>query len=111
MKTTLRLITIIILVFAILTIAKSIYSQASKFKEIYQAEAEVAKLNRQQQDLETSLKNKKNPEFVEKEARDKLGYQRPGDVLYVILGSQGSSQGKESSDQKNWEEWVNFLFR
>ena len=111
MKTTLRLIIIIILVFASLTIAKSVYNQASKFKEIYQAEGKVAKFTQQQQDLKTTLENKKSPEFVEKQARDKLGFQKPGDVLYVILGPEGTSQETERSSQKNWEEWIDFLFR
>lgn len=96
---------------ASLAIARSVYNQASKFKEIYQAEAKAGKLTREQEDLKAGLEKEKSSFFLEKQARDKLGFQRPGDVLYVILGPEGATPDKEKTSRKNWEAWLDFLFR
>jgi cell division protein FtsB len=111
MKRLLRSVVIIILVFASLALSRSIYNQASRFKEIYQAEDKVGKLTKEQKDLGTLLEKRKSAFFLEKQARDKLGFQRPGDVLYVIFspGSVGEEKGKTNG--KNWEDWVDLLFR
>ena len=106
-----RLIIIIIFVFVSLAIARSIYNQTSKFKEIYQAESKAGKLTKEQEDLEADLEKKKSPGFLEKQARDKLGFQKPGDVLYVIFGQEGAALENEKISRKNWEAWIDFLFR
>lgn len=111
MKTTLRLSIIVFLVLASLTLTKNIYSQASKFKEIYQAESKVGKLTKQQEELKTTLEKQKSAGFLEKQARDKLGFQKPGDVLYVVLDQESSGKEKEKTNRKNWEGWLDFLFR
>ena len=92
-------------------LSKSIYSQASKFKEIYQAESEMQKLVKEQEDLKSALEKQKSTFFLEKQARDKLGYQKPGEVLYVVLDQEDARLEQEKIAKENWQAWVYFLFR
>ena len=111
MKTTLRLIIIIILVSASLILSKNIYTQASKFKEIYPAEAQVAELSKEQEALKSTLEKQTSAVFLEKQARDKLGFQKPGEIIYVVLDPEKSVQDNEKTNKKNWEGGVGFILR
>ena len=48
-----------------------------------------------------------SPEFVEREAREKLGYGKEGETL-LVLPNQNSTQYSEKSAQEegpNWRKW------
>jgi len=93
-------------------IGKSIYSQASKFQEIYQAESEVRKLAKENENLKTALEEQKSPLSLERDVRDKLGFQKPGDVLFVVPQKEDIlTNGSKKNTKKNWEEWFELLFR
>jgi len=111
MKTTLRLIIILLLASTSLALGRSIYGQASKFKEIYQAESKVSQLTKEQEDLKATFEEKKRPGFLEKQARDKLGFQKPGETLYVVLNQEAAGEGQDRTTKENWEAWIDLLFR
>lgn len=109
MKTTARIIIILVLVALAAALGRNIYSQASKFKEIYQAESKVRTLSKENQELEDKLKREKDTFFLEKQARDKLGYQRWGEVLYVVDAKERRAQETKEESRENWQKWVDLI--
>lgn len=109
MKTTARIIIILVLVALAAALGRNIYSQASKFKEIYQTESKVRILSKENQELENKLKREKDTFFLEKQARDKLGYQRWGEVLYVVDAKEKQAKDTEDKSRENWQKWVGLI--
>ena len=112
MKKTAQLLIVILLVAASITLAKNIHSQFSRFKEIYKAEREVRQLTQKKNILRKELDEVKSPFNLEKEARNKLGYQKPGEVLFVLPEQEIlEEKAKEEAKKKNWEEWRDLVLR
>jgi cell division protein FtsB len=75
---------------------------------------------RQLQNEHTNLQNQaghyRDPYVIESEARQQLGYARPGEHVVVVVGSnppgsqQTSSQATHSSSQNFWQTWWNIFF-
>lgn len=111
MKKTAQILIIVLLIAASVTLGKNIHSQSSRFKEIYEAEREVGNLTGINKDLEGELEKVKSSFNLEKEARDKLGYQKPGEVLFVVPESEVSEEKAEEKTKKNWEQWFELVMR
>jgi len=92
-----------------LAISKNVYNQILKFKDIQQTENKVQELAEKNTNLKAQKEEKNNPFFLEKEARDNLGYQKPGETLYVTKNVEEEQQRKKNK-QENWREWLNLLF-
>jgi cell division protein FtsB len=70
---------------------------------------QVAAAEKENQELATKLDYVKSPEFVEKEARDKLGYGKPGETIIVIPEQdkiQDTSSKIQGETEANWRRWV-----
>ena len=112
MKKTAQVLVIILLVVASITLTKNIHSQFSRFKEIYEAEREVGQLTQKKNVLRKELDEVKSSFNLEKEARNKLGYQKPGEVLFVVPEQEIlEEKAKEEAKNKNWEEWRDLVLR
>ena len=112
MKTFFRAVVIIALLAVVVGVGRSVYNQTSKFQEIYKAEGKAAQLQKENENLELALEKGKSNFYLEIRARDKLGFQKPGDVLYVTP-EKGKASGKNEESKKlaNWQAWLNLLFR
>ena len=112
MKTFFRTVVTISLLAIVVGVSRSVYNQTSKFQEIYNAEGKAAQLQKENEELKLSLEEGKSNFSLEKQARDKLGFQKPGDVLYVITDKDKDlEQDEESKKLANWQAWLNLLFR
>ncbi|OGY25675.1 MAG: hypothetical protein A2Z11_04440 [Candidatus Woykebacteria bacterium RBG_16_43_9] len=111
MKTFFRSLILVILLVTITAIGRSVYNQSSKFKEINRAESKVSQLEKENEKLKTTLGEENSNFFLEKQARDKLGYQKSGDVLYVVPEKEKASNEEKIAKISNWKEWINLLFR
>jgi cell division protein FtsB len=109
MRLVVQLLVILILGVATTALVKDVYIQATKFKEISGIENKVNSASKENQELKKKLDQSKSSFSMEKEARSKLGYQKPGEVLYVV--SLEGSNTKETSNQENWQMWVDLFFR
>ncbi len=72
---------------------------------------EKAKLDNKK--LTERLSEVQSDEFVEREARDKLGYGKPGETI-LILPNQNSAQYTEKGTQENksnWRRWCDLYIR
>jgi len=102
---------ILVLVISIIAVGRSIYGQLSKFKEIYEAERTVQKLSSENTGLKSQSEQGKTSAFIEGRARDKLGYQKPGETLYVIDMEKEQQEQGGKAGQENWQKWVGILLR
>ncbi len=81
-----------------------------------EAQVEAAKIENIQLKGKLALVN--SPEYVEKEAREKLGYGREGEVMVLlpqekeeVLGQTTASvDGKEEKPKANWQKWWELYF-
>lgn len=105
-----RIISIVAIILILLTI-KNIISSINRLRDT----AEVAKrqeeqLRHQQQThafLQEQLKYVQTDEFVEQEARNKLGLVKQDE--YVVLApppTKNSENEEDRSDDPNWKKWI-----
>jgi cell division protein FtsB len=67
--------------------------------EIRKVQANLDKLNKENQELEQEVKDlKTDPRLIEKIARDDLGLARPGEVIIRI--PQGQAQGQDAAGKR-----------
>jgi cell division protein FtsB len=78
-------------------------------ERVEDAQKQVTIAEAEQKQLESRLEYVKSEEFIEKEARDKLGYGKPGEEI-VVIPEQDSAQYSILSTQgtkiPNWRRWV-----
>lgn len=69
-------------------------------KAVEQAKAENDRLKKE-------LSRVSDPAVIEKEARDKLGYGRPGETIVIIPQSESTKSQIPSSkkEEANWRKW------
>ncbi|KKS32986.1 MAG: Septum formation initiator [Candidatus Amesbacteria bacterium GW2011_GWA2_42_12] len=79
-----------------------------------EAKKEVSDLKKENSSLQEKLVYVNSPEFVEKEARDKLGYGREGEVI-LVLSDQNANLKSQISNPKtevpNWKRWWDLYIR
>jgi len=112
MKLAAQLLIVIALLTTSFVLINNIRGQINRFGEIYNSEIKAQKLAEQNKSLKEKLEKQKGNMFLEKQARDKLNYQRKGEVLYVIP-DQGKTNERRPSNTKqaNWQEWVELMLR
>jgi cell division protein FtsB len=67
--------------------------------------ADAQNLNKQ---LKDKLLEVQTPQYMEREAREKLGYGKPGEVVLVIPGQDQTSNHKlqtTTNNEPNWVKW------
>ena len=93
----------------------SIYGRGGRVGELV---AEVAGLEEEKEALEKEQAFRQTPEFVEREARDKLRMVREGERILVLPGGQDEESSKfkvqNSKNEEirpNWKKWVEFWLK
>ncbi len=83
-------------------------------RELKSLEDEIAELEGQSLELAEMIKYLRSDEFVEREAREKLNMQRPGEKVVLIpekekLLTQVAGDANRQ-DRKNWQLWFEYFF-
>jgi len=74
---------------------------------VNEARRELAQAQTENGRLEARLKEVQSPEFVEREARERLGWGREGEVV-LLLPEQKMDNGQlkiENESKPNWRKW------
>lgn len=78
-------------------------------EQVTAAEARLEGLKMENLQLKGELNEARSPEFIEKEARDKLGYGREGELMVLLPPTPTPTvtpQPENSlSDLPNWQKW------
>jgi cell division protein FtsB len=74
---------------------------------VEEATQSVKEAQEENQRLKAKLGEVQTPEFMEREAREKLGYGREGEIVLVMPDEQNSKSEILSSkeDEANWVRW------
>jgi len=108
-----KFLPIFLLVFFFLIIGFLVFSNYRITKKRTELQAQIENLKSQIRELEekkaklqSAISNSNNPEFLEKEARDKLGLKKPGEEVMVVWPSK-KEEGFTTVERKNF--WQIFL--
>jgi len=106
-KKFLKLALILVFLISIFSISQSVWNSYSKLGTLKGSETEIARLKAENKKLEEEKKFRQSDFYVEKQAREKLGLAREGEVVYLDEKSaSSSSQAAEEEKIANWLSWV-----
>lgn len=110
-----RLITFLISIislFFIVNISRSIYELWQKGSVLSERQVVHDVLQKENAELEQKLAEAESPEFIEKQAREKLNLQKEGEVVVVL--PKNFDQFKPLVEDKmvaaNWQQWWKLFF-
>lgn len=101
--------------YLIVSLSRNIFSLIKKGEEIKRESLKVEKLRAENEELKGQLEYASSPEFIEKEAREKLGLAKEGEQVVVlpenveeIVLDKEKDKGKE--ELPNWKRWYRLFF-
>ncbi len=114
MKKVVYLLILIISLFIINNLIRSIFSLWQKHDLIGEAQKELQQEKNENQKLQDQLDRVKRTEFVEEEARNKLFMVKPGEKVVIMGNTPSDSEQKKSSPKEIvipiWQQWWNLFF-
>lgn len=115
MKNKLLLLALVILgLCLIVSLSRDIINLIQKEKEIKKSQLEVEELEVKNEELEKQLEYVKSAEFIEKEAREKLGLAREGETIAILPENIEELVGAEKKEKEeelpNWKRWLKLFF-
>ncbi len=103
-------------VFLVVNLSRSIIDLWQKGGLLDKEEERYAKARLENEELTKQYEQIQTPEYIEKEARDKLGLGREGEVVVVLPPNKDQSTDQLSNKVKDnevkavWRKWVEVLF-
>jgi len=111
---TVQLIALLGLLGAILGLSRSLYGLLTKNTLLNDRIRTLRVLQNDKMILEKQLMDAKKPEFIEREARNKLNLSKEGETVILIdtksLDSTMSGSVSQQNSQANWKQWWNLFF-
>ncbi|MBI2195934.1 MAG: septum formation initiator family protein [Candidatus Levybacteria bacterium] len=107
-----RLLTGIILLvglYLISSLTKSTYSLWQKTEMVKEAERKRVAQEQRGEELKKQLEFSQTPEFVEKEAREKLNLGKPGETMIILPPFESTTSASEVA-LPNWKKWLRLFF-
>lgn len=112
-----KIVFFVILIASVIIInnlVQSIYTLWQKKNLVVKAQLELEKEKKENQELKEKLAQVKQPQFIEKEARNKLFLAKPGEGVIVIptgaIKPSPSIQQKPKDTRPNWQKWWETFF-
>jgi cell division protein FtsB len=99
----------------------SVYKNISKINQIYkritEKEEDVKKLEEANKDLEEKVQESSNPDYIEKQIRDKLGLAKEGEIVVVLPPPEVLrkyapvvEREEENLPDPNWKKWLHLFY-
>lgn len=110
MKKVLFIVIVVMLLIIINGLVRSIYDVWQKKDFVTQAQKELDFQKQANQRLKSQLSYVQTPEFIEKEARDKLFMVKKGEQKVLIPQESENLQKKQEDNDPNWKKWWNLFF-
>jgi len=110
MRKLISLVVIGLLLIINFNLLKSSYESANKLEQLSKEEEKVKELEQTNKSLKEELEKRNSPFFVEQEARNRLGYSKPGESIVVVEDSViNETRKQESANQSNLQKWLELL--
>jgi cell division protein FtsB len=105
------IIVVLVLVLIINNLVASIWDIWQKKDVVSQAQKELSRQKAENMRLKSALSYAQTPEFIEKEARDKLFMIKEGEQKVLLPQESGNPQelSKRNNDP-NWKKWLKLFF-
>jgi len=107
-----KLITTILIIFGLYLIVSSVkdlWFWSQKGKEMEQSQLKLEQAIGEKAQLEKQLEYVKSNDFVEKEAREKLGMSKPGETVVILPDNVekivGGQEEIKNPEIPNWKKW------
>ena len=95
----------------IVSFSRGLYSLWKKKDIITQRQEALARLEKEQQELQKKLEQSQSPEFIEQIARDKLGMIKEGEKIVLVPKKENSVQkAEDQTNLPNWKQWWKLFF-
>lgn len=108
-----RLFTVLLITFSlylIVSFSKDIYNLWKKSQEIGNEQTKLENLKQENQQLKEKLEYVKTQEFVEKEARDRLGLVWEGEAVVIMPEKIMNNEFNQPAYVPIWEKWWQLFF-
>ena len=111
-----RILAFVLGVFLIISLLRSIIDIWQKGGLVDKEEERFAKTRLENEELAKEFESLQSPEYIEKQAREKLGLGREGEAVVVLPPNANETPGLEDKtlpkifDKPVWQQWVSFLF-
>jgi len=90
-------------------LAKNTYSLWQKGEIVKSAQEERSVEEQRNRDLKKKLEFSQSQQFIERQAREKLGLAKPGETV-VIMSQSPATQSGVIEVLPNWKRWLNLFF-
>jgi cell division protein FtsB len=112
MKKVIFIVIVIILILMISNLASSIWDIWQGRDVVFQAQKSLSLEKQKNQELKSKLSYVQTPEFIEKEARDKLFMSKEGERKVLIPKEEKEQKElkSESENEPNWKKWLALFF-
>lgn len=115
MKKALFIITLVVSLFFINNLVRSIFNLWQKQSLVEREKKELLKAKEENQRLKEQLYYVQSPEFIEEQARNKLLLLKPEEQRILIsdnltMATQSGKKSKEESKEANWKKWLKLFF-
>ena len=102
----------VVLIFILANIIRSIIRLNTSINKLDQAKEQVVKIEKSNKELAEKIEFANTPEFIEKEATERLNLTRPGEKIIIMGDSSTTYEEKEnqsvnlSQKNENWRLWL-----
>lgn len=114
MKKIILIIIAIVSLLAINNLVRSIYDLWMKKDVVIEAEKTLEKEKKENEMLQKQLIEVKKPEFIEKEARNKLFMIKPGEQMVIVTSPTRDPVQDEARNKTKklpiWQQWIKLFF-
>lgn len=100
-----------LIIFLIYSNINLLIARSDNAKDVAKLTDEQKELNVEKGSLESSLGETKSDSYLEKKAREDLGYQMPGEKIYMIKKEDGDSIKEDAEENLNVFQKILNLFK
>ena len=108
-----HLIVTLISLVMVVGLSRGIYALWKKKDIVSERQEALAKLEREQQELKQKLEEAQSPEFIERMARENLGFIKEGETIVLMPNDKWPMLNEEGQPQENipnWKKWWRLFF-
>lgn len=103
-----RLVILIVSLVAIVSLSGSIWDVWRRGGVLGERQNALAQAKRENEELKAKLKEAGTIEFIEREARNKLGMGKEGETIVIISNNQYpiTNENQKQESVPNWKQWI-----
>lgn len=111
-KTVFRGLLILVGLYIAISLSYSVYDVWKRRDVVRERQDELSQVQAENKRLKQELGEAETPEFIEREARDKLGLAKPGETVVIIDGQPTASDEAQArtADLPSWKVWWRLFF-